>query len=454
MKNSTKSVLFMALLFVTACKRENISKNGADAPTAPSASGAYAAAQPGTATFTRFITIGDSQTAGYANDGLYNDGIINSPGAIVASKLKDVGMASFNQPFFSDAQKNGTGYLKLTGFSGGLPVLTRVSTQLGVRGSISIPGFGTVPLLTKYTGANDNYGVASLRVADITNPAFGNVNSYFERLLPGNSPSNNVSYIDYITAKPFDFFSLNLGSNDALYFTINGGIDLSRLTSISDFTTLYTQLVNRLTANGAKGVLSTIPSIPSLAFFNIIKVSSLVAQAKALNPAFDKLYISARKSSDESYLAYTTRVATDADLIPSTFDPTLIGKLVSTPQGMQPYGLSPYAPVDSKYILDYREITIAVYRISAYNTIIKNIAASKSLALFDAYSFFNRVKDGLVVQEIPFSAAYITGNLFSLDGAHLTPRGNALVAHNIIAAINTQYGSTIKAPVISSYAAN
>jgi hypothetical protein len=38
---------------------------------------------------------------------------------------------------------------------------------------------------------------------------------------------------------------------------------------------------------------------------------------------------------------------------------------------------------------------------------------------------------------------FVTGGIFSLDGIHLTPLGNALLANEFIRAINMKFGSTI-----------
>jgi len=83
-------------------------------------------------------------------------------------------------------------------------------------------------------------------------------------------------------------------------------------------------------------------------------------------------------------------------------------------------------------------------RTTALNTIITNVANSKGLAVFDANTFFNGVaRSGLVVNAVNNTAAFVTGNLFSLDGVHPTPRGYAVVANEMIKAINAKYGSAV-----------
>ena len=49
------------------------------------------------------------------------------------------------------------------------------------------------------------------------------------------------------------------------------------------------------------------------------------------------------------------------------------------------------------------------------------------------------------------STAFATGNLFSLDGVHPTPRGYALVANEWIRVINAAYGATIPTVAINNY---
>jgi hypothetical protein len=69
------------------------------------------------ADFTRYIAVGNSLTAGYADGGLYLEGQQNSYPSIIAKQMAAVGGGKFTQPLFTEAQANGSGYLKLTGFT-------------------------------------------------------------------------------------------------------------------------------------------------------------------------------------------------------------------------------------------------------------------------------------------------------------------------------------------------
>jgi hypothetical protein len=134
----------------------------------------------GTADFTRYIAVGNSLTAGYADGGLYLEGQQNSYPSIIAKQMALVGGGTFTQPLFTEAQANGSGYLKLTGFTPtGSPVTATVTGNTAVRDQVNIPGFGNVILYTKYTGDINNYGVPGIKLQQITYAPYGNLNGFF-----------------------------------------------------------------------------------------------------------------------------------------------------------------------------------------------------------------------------------------------------------------------------------
>lgn len=441
-------LLISTLLFFSACRLEtsvNPEKHAATVPVTPTNTGFYS----------RYIAVGDSQTAGYANDGLYNWGIYNSFPNIFAGSLEGAGLKTFNQPLFSIAQMNGTGFMELKGTdANGQPLILKDTLKNAVRGSISVGGIGNMQLLSKFSGDNDNYGIPGLKVADISNTQTGNTNRYFERLLPLNAPANNTRYVDFVTSRPFSFFTLNLGANDVFGYAVNGGVNPNALTNKTMFNDAYALLVNKLTAKGAKGVLTTIPDISSLPFFTTNKPADILTKMKAINPAFDKLYIEAKQNANESQDGYEVRMATTADLLLLSLNVAKLGTPVSTTHGTQYYGLSPYAPVENKWVLDNNETAIIEDYTNSYNKYIKATATSKSLALFDAFTFFYNIKGGMTIQGITVSANYLTGGLFSLDGVHLSPLGNAVVANEYVAATNARYGTTLTEAKLFDYRVN
>ncbi|MET1057025.1 MAG: SGNH/GDSL hydrolase family protein [Pedobacter sp.] len=394
----------------------------------------------GTADFTRYIAVGNSLTSGYADGGLYLEGQQNSYPEMIAGQMKAVGGGEFYTPFFNANQANGSGYLKLTGFSStGNPVIETEKNNLAVRGQVADPTYGTLTYYTKYTGEINNYGVPGIKLLQITTGAYGNLNGFFERLLPNAAPANTTAYLDFVTAKPFTFFSMWLGNNDILMYATTGGAgDVP--TPKATFTALYNAAINKLTATGAKGVVATIPDVLSTPHFNTVTLAVLLATVRASAPTVTALYIKTGTGS--------TRAATSQDRFVL---PLSSAGVIGVPTAGVPYGLSPLNPIESKWVLDPEEIAVVNDYVSAYNATIKSVAAAKGLAVMDAYELLKEYGAGKVVNGVNVSSAFVTGNLFSLDGIHLTPMGYAIVANAFIKSINTQYSASIPIVDITKY---
>jgi hypothetical protein len=406
----------------------------------------------GTADFTRYIAVGNSLTAGYADGGLCLEGQQNSYPSIIAKQMALVGGGKFTQPLFTEAHANGSGYIKLMGFTAtGSPITATVAENTAVRGQVNIPGFGNVTLYDKYTGEINNYGVPGIKLQQVMYAPYGNLNGYFERLLPGAPPTNNTTYLDFVTAKDFTFFTDWLGNNDALGYATSGGA-ADALTDKTQFAQLYNLSIAKLTEKGAKGAVATVPDVTAIPYFNTVTVGAILAAVQKANPQAQALYINARSSADMATTAYAARTATATDLVVLTFPTSKIGQMVNSPAGMVPYGLTPYAPIENQYVLDANEITLTKDYVTAYNTTIKSIAQQKGLAVFDAFTFLNDIKaHGILVDGVSANSNYISGGIFSLDGVHLTPRGYAIVANEYIKAINKTYNASIPTVNISNY---
>jgi hypothetical protein len=421
-----KSALALAILGLASCK-PNI-----DTVT-PS---------KGTADFTRYIALGNSLTAGFSDGGLYLEGQQNSFPGMIADQMKAVGGGSFTTPLFPAAQFNGSGYMKLTALINGVPTIEKETSNLALRGSITLPGVGTVPLYLKYTGEINNFGIPGIKLVDARNPAYGNGNGFYERLLPGNSPTNTTAYLDFVTAKPWTFFSNWLGNNDILSYATAGATGTPP-TPKATFTTEYSAVTDKLTSTGAKGVVATIPDVTKTAYFNTVTLKTLLAAINATPTGANVKDIYIQPGTG------IPRAATAEDLftLPLSSD-GVMGK----PNANQiPYGLHPGNPVESKYVLDKAEVFVVNDYIASYNNTIKNIANARGLAIMDAFATLNEYGAGKFANGIPVSSAFIKGNLFSLDGIHLTPLGYAITANAFIAAINAKYGSSIPVVDISKY---
>ena len=60
-------------------------------------------------------------------------------------------------------------------------------------------------------------------------------------------------------------------------------------------------------------------------------------------------------------------------------------------------------------------------------------------------------KSGISWDGVRYTATFVTGGTFSLDGVHLTGRGYALIANEFLRVINQKYKSTLPMVNVNSY---
>jgi hypothetical protein len=429
MKKNLINIVIMAFILVVVSCKPNI-----DIPKPSS----------GSADFSKYIAIGNSLTAGFADGGLYLDGQRVAFPNLLAEQMESAGGGEFTSPFFDDEHANGSGYLKLESIQNGSPVLVNVTEKLAYRDQDNH--------LIKYTGTIQNLGVHGMRVNLAFDPTFSQQNNYFERLLSQNEVGNKT-YFDYATEKEHTFFSFWLGNNDVLGYALEGGVITpqnemkARFTEKETFETLYNDFIDKLTENGQKGVLATIPDVTAVPFFTTITVTALLNAAKKVNSAITNLYIEDKTVLTSPF--FGVRAATYEDLIVLTFPVDKIG--VVNGYGF-PYGLHPLNPIEDQYVLDRTEVALVKDYVKSYNNTIRNTAETRGLALADIYTLLNKVKEtGLLINGAIMNASFVSGGVFSLDGVHLTPKGNAMIANQFIEAINKQYDSKLPELDVNSY---
>ncbi|PKP15789.1 MAG: hypothetical protein CVU06_15905, partial [Bacteroidetes bacterium HGW-Bacteroidetes-22] len=224
------------------------------------------------------------------------------------------------------------------------------------------------------------------------------------------------------------------------------------ITSQDAFSGAYLTLLDGLTANGAKGLVASIPNVTSVPFFTTVPYNGLdltEQQAEQLNQAYSAV-------NDISF----TR-GNNPWVISDPFSQNGLGMrqikpnelvLLTVPQdSLKCFGWGTMVPIPGKYILDESEIAAITIAVDNYNLTIKSLAEAKGLAFADANLFMKTAKSGLVYDGLRFSPTFVTGGVFSLDGIHLSPRGNAIIANFFIDAINEHYNANVPHVNISDY---
>lgn len=290
MKNIFKyTFAFIAAVGFTSCEPEF--------DNAVTDSGFY---DSGDADFSRFVSVGNSLTSGYADRALYITGQQNSFPNIMAGQFALAGGGDFTQPLMND----NLGGLLINGQP--LPTYNnRLVLSVGADGSrapVVLAGTPTTDVANRLVGSFNNMGVPGAKSFHLGLPGYGSLaglsqgtaNPYFVRF----ASSDNASVIGDAVAQNPTFFTLWIGNNDILAFATSGGIGVDQtgnlnpatygfndITDPNVFASVYSQQVEALTSTGAKGVLINIPDVTSIPYFTTVPFAAL----SPLNPAFGPL---------------------------------------------------------------------------------------------------------------------------------------------------------------------
>lgn len=447
----------------------------------------------GTADFSKYVSLGNSLTAGYSDSALFIAGQEGSYPNILASQFALVGGGDFTIPYVSD----NTGGLLLGG--------TQIAgPRLYFNGSAPVPvtGTPTTDITNVLTGPFNNMGVPGAKSYHLLAPGYGNVagvlsgqaNPYFVRF--ASSPTTTV-LADALAQNP-TFFSLWIGNNDVLGYATSGGAGTNQtgnlnpatygandITDPTVFAGVYNTLVDQLTANGAKGVVANLPYVTTIPYFTTVPHNPVplnAATAAQLNSGFAAynngllfaqsnglltaaevarrtITFSASSTNalliTDSYLTNLTsfgipslRQATSEDLIvlPAR-------SIIGTTVGGNPAQINGVSvPLADQWVLSKEEIQEVKVATDAYNTSIQSIASAKGLAFVNANALQSQIAaGGISANNFTVTSTYVTGGGFSLDGVHPSPRGYALIANKFFEAINATYGSNFRGVNIGLY---
>lgn len=421
----------------------------------------------GTADFSRFVAVGNSLTSGYRDGALYIDGQNESFPSMLAKQFALAGGGAFKQPLMADNL-------------GGIPSLgvgNKLVLGVSSTGSLSpvvATGTGTTTVANIFAqGPYQNMGVPGAKSFHLVAPGYGNpanllsglANPYFVRF----ASSPNATVLQDAMAQNPTFFSLWIGNNDVLGYALSGGDGTNPITTTATFNGAYDAIINGLTANGAKGVVMNIPNVATIPYFTTVpskpiaglsdaQVTQLngayatynagLAQAKAGNAITEAEY-------QQRLIKFTAGIANgavikDKDLtnlgaLPSYRMTTAKDLILLPASTLLQQGAGTATQLDDKYVLTEKETMNVLTATTTFNASIKTKATAKGLALFDANAKMAELSSasGISYDGVKYTAKFVTGGTFSLDGVHLTGRGYAVIANEILKVINKQYGSTL-----------
>jgi lysophospholipase L1-like esterase len=497
------SVAVSALLFAVSCKTE-FDTDVKDIKVTS-----------GTADFTKFVSLGNSLTSGYRDGALYLDGQKESYPSMLAKQMTLAGGGNFSQPLMPNnvggftslfaASGNKDFYGKLTLSPALSPTPSAPAADLDIIG-----GAGKYFNNMGVPGAKSFHLVA----AGYGNPAYlslGKANPYFVRF----ATSGTTSILADAMAQRPTFFSLWIGNNDVLSYATSGGMGVDQKGNLDPSTygsnditdpTVYAGVIKGIldglkSVGSTKGVIANIPNVTSIPYFTTVPYNPLtptllganlatlnaslygpLKQALTAFGAGSRINLLSSTSSNPLLIKDTSltdlsaqltaaltpalgaqtaaafgqiygqaRQATASDyiLLPTS---SVIGTAAAgAPSSINVYGIS--YPLQNQHVLTSTEAANVKAAVTAYNTSLSTLANAYGLALVDANTKMNVLSNtsGILYNGVRYTASFVTGGSFSLDGVHPTGRGYAILANAFVDAINSKYGSNLPQVDVNSY---
>jgi hypothetical protein len=399
----------------------------------------------GKADFSNFVALGNSLTSGYGDGALYLEGQINSFPNIMATQFKAAGGGEFVQPLLPEGSGfGGAGNGRFFASETSNPLLKPFSLTTAVAPSIT-PASGNWRVSPDVIAKLNNFGVPGAKLIDAIVPGYGSSvgNPFFARF--ASSPT--ATMVGDAAARKPTFFTIGLGNNDVLGYATSGGTDSVSLgvfqaipalgitlpaggvngkypvSPVSTFTAIYDRVLSTMLASNtaAKGVVITVPDVTKIPFFN------------TTGPTL---------SSRGLTKVYFTNSRNSLDSLDTKKPATGLLTLTAGSEVARGFGVSPLRPLPSRFVLDPAEIAICQNALNAYNAHIRT-KQSDRVAVLDIAPFIDGLVRGTTINGTVVNSGFISGGTFALDGVHLSPRGYAMVANEIIKTINNTFGSTI-----------
>lgn len=455
MKTTQTILLLILIISISACKKD--SKDPV--------------IQEPTIDISSYVAMGNSLTAGYADGALYKSGQEYSYANIISQQMAQAGgNGVFKTPFIETEDGvypsiESTGLKLFTKYILANETMCDGSNKLIPARAVENPDQNKLmqELMTNISakGPYNNLGVPGIIVSHMITPGMGSVNPYYGRFAEDSSTDKLLDEAQKVDPT---VFSLWVGNNDVLGYATSGG--LSSITTTEIFQISYKAVVMYLASITEGGVLANIPDISSAAFFTTIKYNEIKLENQQNIDALNANYSNYNQYMEEQGKDYRISFSTgenamvindnsmDVDqqyryrqmnadelaLLTIPYDSILCGN----------WGT--YSPIGNGYILTTEEIAITKTATETFNNIISQNASQYDLALVNFNSFMKDLSEnGVTSNGVNFTTEFIYGNVFSLDGIHLTPQANALVANKFIEALNEKYSTDIQSVDVSAY---
>jgi lysophospholipase L1-like esterase len=365
---------------------------------------ASAEAQSGFQSFTTYVALGDSLTAGYMSSSLVVTHQRSSYPALIARQAT---ASSFEQPLVSEP---------------GIPA--ELALQSLLPSPVIVPKSGSTGAPTNLALARpyNNLGVPGSTSVDLlTRTTDGG--GFHDIILRGGGTALQQA----VSLRP-TAITLWIGNNDVLGAVVRGRvIEGVTITPAAVFRATYQQIVTTLRATGASIAAANLPDVTSIPF--VTTISRYVTSPTTGQPVLVNGQPVPLLGPDNQPLpsgAYVTLPAS-----------SLIAQGYGVPASLGGRGVG----LPDEVVLDPNEMAVIRDRVSTNNQAIRDICSGAGIPVVDANAFLNEIATtGRVVGGIRLSSSFLTGGVFSYDGVHPNEVGYALAANEFIKVINEAGG--------------
>jgi hypothetical protein len=412
------------------------------------------ASSTGSADFTRFVAAGTSISAGYQSGGVVNRHQVYAYPAIFARQIGKTlqldGKGTFSQPAV-----DGNGILPLLQLRSISPLV--ISNSGLANGAAINTTFPTpysdmaVPGAIVYDYANlTNYG-----------------GSAFLLVARGQGTIESQVLLQHPTFVSFEF-----GANEVLGPATSGsavapaGIPAANWNAVASpaaYSALLTGALAGIHAAepNAKIALANVPDVRSIPFFTTFSPVTRDVRTGGLRHLIGWVHRDSIIKDIHGADSATVEIRKVDSLAVNELVTLKAQSSIVAGLGIPAFGYNYLVPavagtglpLDSALVLDAREQAVIGGHVAAMNTAIDGHAASAWIAKVDLHGLLaDLAAHGRVVGSTRYTTAFVTGGLFSLDGVHPSDLGHALIANEMIDAVNAKFGGAIAHVNTADYA--
>lgn len=357
----------------------------------------------GQASFTKYVALGDSLTAGFSSGSINATFQSTSYPALLARQF---GIADFQQPLVSPP---------------GLPGILQLTRLVPTPVISPTPGAGS-PTNLNLARPYDNLAVPGATVHDLLTKT---------RSTSATDPTDLVlrqlgfTQLQQGLSLHPTFVTLWIGNNDALGSATAGTDQL--LTPLASFEADYRTIAGAIAASGAKMAIANIADVTSIPFVTTLPRFIINPQTgQPLLLGGNPVPLIGVQPGDFVLLTATAAEAQGFGI----------------PVGI---GNGNGLPLPGSVVLTASEAANIRTRVNQYNAVISAVASERGAALVDVNSQLTELATtGVEVGGITYTSAFLRGGVFSYDGVHPTKFGYAFIANLFIDAIDEKFGNDVE----------